>query len=561
MTHVITQSCCNDASCVAVCPVNCIHPTPEEPDYMSAEMLYIDPGTCIDCGACIDVCPVGAISPDFELEDGDVFFQQLNALYYQLPEHQDYDQAPAKPRAKRFTVESAQTLRAAIVGSGPSAMYAAEELLSHRGFDAEVNVFERLPVPWGLARHGVAPDHQATKSVTALFAATARRKGVAMHLNVDIGRDLTLNELLQYHHAVIWAGGAPHDRRLGLEGEDLRGSYAATDFVAWYNGHPYAADRSFDLTAERAVVAGNGNVALDVARILATPVDVLQRTDIAPHSLAALAQSNLSEVVVLGRRGPAQAAFSVPELVGLERNRSFNIAVEMSDFAEQGATDGSALTSQARVKLDLLHRLAASPVDERKRTIRLRFLAAPVAVLGEEAVRGLRVARTRLVPADHGVVAQPTGEQYDLECGLVLRSVGYRGAPAADLPFDEATGVITNDRGRVHAPESGEPLPGRYVTGWIKRGPTGVIGTNKKCSQETVEALVQDYAAGRLTAPPYSQEDLGELIRTKQLEVLDFDDWRRLDKHERELGREQHRVRTKLVTTREILARAQALRR
>ena len=561
MTHVITQNCCNDASCVSVCPVNCIHPTPEEREYLASEILYIDPDTCIDCGACVDVCPVGAISPDFDLPVSDSFFVDLNAAYYADPAHQGYDTTPAKKTRQTLAAAEPGPLRVAVVGSGPSAAYAVEALMSRRGIAVEVTMFERLPAPWGLARYGVAPDHQATKSVTTAFLTTARRKGVQLWLNVEIGTHIELGELLRFHHAVIYAGGAPHDRRMGIPGEDLPGSHAATDFVAWYNGHPDAAHLEFNLNTDRAVIVGNGNVALDVARILATPVDSLAKTDIATHALEALAESKVQEIVVLGRRGPREAAFTTPELFGLTQSDSYTVSVDTTGLPADWARNlGDESVPLDAAKHELLARLAANSSTSAKPVIRLQFLGTPTAVLGDDSVRALRVGRNTLV-FDGGLpAAQPTGEEFEVDCGLVLRSIGYRGSAVPGLPFDPKTSTVPNENGRVVDPASADAGPGMYVAGWIKRGPSGVIGTNKKCSEDTVKALIEDYVAGRLQAPTADAADLEQLVHERQPDVLDLDDWRRIDKYERDLGREKLRVRVKLVSKEELLrvARSEA---
>ncbi|MDX6231409.1 MAG: ferredoxin/flavodoxin---NADP+ reductase [Nocardioidaceae bacterium] len=560
MTFVVTQNCCNDATCVTVCPVNCIHPRPDEPDFATAEMLYIDPDTCIDCGACVDVCPVNAITPDFELTDPDAFYLDLNAQYFIDPSHQEYESAQFRRRVPAFEMDQAETLRVAVVGSGPSAMYAVEELTSNRGLDVEVTIVERLPTPWGLVRFGVAPDHQSTKSVEKLFMSTMRRPGISLNLNVEVGRDVTLDELRAHHHAVIWAGGAASDRRLAIPGEDLPGSLSATDFVGWYNGHPDYADLQPDLSGERAVIVGNGNVALDVARILATPAHDLKSTDIAPHALAALADSNIRQVVVLGRRGPAQAAFTTPELVGLVQHPSFDVTVRPEEIAldpaSQVAVDKPG--SMDEMKLRLLRGLDERPTNERE--ISLRFLGSPVEVLGESHVEGLRVARNDLSLSGDQIVARSTDATYDLECGLLLRSVGYRGTAVDGLPYEERSGTLPHRTGRVIDPATEKAVTGMYVAGWMKRGPSGVIGTNKSDSQETVRSLLDDYAAGRLDAPATEMHAFSALIAERQPAALALDDWKRIDKTERNLGRASGRPRTKLVSVEELVATARAPR-
>src|SRR5271165_1843654 len=323
MPHVITQSCCSDGSCVYACPVNCIHPSPDEPGFATAEMLYIDPVACVDCGACVSACPVGAIAPAAQLAPEQQPFIALNESYYpDRPADQKLPPtsmlAPVIP-APQVRGHHRGPLTVAIVGSGPAAMYAADELLTQHG--VRVNVFEKLPTPYGLVRAGVAPDHQNTKGVTRFFDRVSRHRRFRFYLNVEIGRHLSHADLLAHHHAVLYAVGAPDDRRLDIDGMGLPGTGTATDLVAWINGHPDFSDLPVDLSHERAVIIGNGNVALDVARILTSDPDGLARTDISDHALEVLRGSAVREVVIAARRGPAQSAFTLPELIGLTRTR------------------------------------------------------------------------------------------------------------------------------------------------------------------------------------------------------------------------------------------------
>ncbi|MFD6061329.1 FAD-dependent oxidoreductase [Rhodococcus wratislaviensis] len=557
MPFVITQPCCNDATCVSVCPVNCIHPTPDEPGFGTSEMLYIDPDGCIDCGACVAPCPVDAIVSNFDLTEETERYAQINAQYYADPAHQDYSDTPYAPHKPSIEVSEQGPLRVAVVGSGPAGCYAAEELLTSAGTTVEVHLFERLPTPWGLVRYGVAPDHQGTKSVTDLFTRTARRPGLDFHLNVQVGEHITHEELLAHHHAVIYAVGAPHDRKLGIPGEDLPGSHSATDFVAWYNGHPDFTDRSFDLTSERAVIVGNGNVALDIARILTSDVDQLARTDIADHALEALSRSNITEVVVLGRRGPAQAAFTTPELLGLAAGNNFDVIVAPDDAqldpvtAAKLAADPHSMTG---LKSTIIAELASRPTTDARKRVTLRFLASPAEVLGENRVRGLRIVRNELVSsAGERLEAHATAVTEEIECGLVLKSVGYRGAPIPGLPFDDAHGTLPNDAGRVIDPSTKTPIPGVYTAGWMKRGPSGVIGTNKKCAGETVQALLSDFAAGRLEEPKLDGDALRELIIERQPHALDHTGWEAIDLYERTTAHEYQRPRIKLTDTTTML--------
>jgi ferredoxin--NADP+ reductase len=539
MAYVVTQNCCNDATCVAVCPVDCIHPTPAEREYKSTEMLYIDPGSCIDCGACSDVCPVDAIVPgDAVVPDIDRY-RDINAEYFQRNPRTTSPGAHVQPLPLAIAtvgVAEPPVLRVAIVGSGPSAFYAAEELLARRDIAAEVTMFEKLIVAGGLVRFGVAPDHWHTKTVDRVFDRTARRDGFTFHLGVEVGRDVTVDEVLSHHHAVIHASGASGDRRLGVPGEDLPGSHAAREFVAWYNGHPDHAERTFDLGASRAVVVGNGNVALDVARILVSDMSTLHRTDIADHALSALADSRIEEVVVLGRRGPEHAACTTPELLALGSLPGIDVLVDGP------VTAGPDAPTKLRILAEYSRR---EPTPGNKRIV-LRFGTTPREVLGEGRTEALLVA-------DGDTAGR-------IECGLILRAVGYRGLPVAGLPFDESSGTVANVAGRVTVPETARAVPGQYVAGWIKRGATGVIGTNRHCAAETVESLLADHRGGLLAAPTSTAADLTALVRTRRPDSLSGADWRAIDRHERERGREAGRPRIKIVDADTAVAVATAAR-
>ncbi|WP_439032243.1 FAD-dependent oxidoreductase [Gordonia terrae] len=528
MPYVVTQNCCNDATCVAVCPVDCIHPTPAEREYARTEMLYIDPATCIDCGACADVCPVDAIVPgDSDADDVDTYLD-INADYFRRNPREIAPGAHVQPLPSSIAtagVANPPALRVAIVGSGPSAFYAAEELLARRDVAAEVTMFERLPVAGGLVRFGVAPDHWHTKSVDRVFERTARRDGFTFHLGVEVGRDVGLDEVAAHHHAVIHASGASGDRRLGIRGEDLSGSHAAREFVAWYNGHPEHADARFDLSSNRAVVIGNGNVALDVARILVSDVESLRRTDIADHALSVLAGSHIDEVVVLGRRGPEHAACTTPELLALGSLPGIDVIVEGPVPADAGSPP----------KLRLLEEYSRRvPVPGHRRIV-LRFGVTPHEMTGGDRVRSLIVTGTE------------SGEPQEIDCGLVLRAVGYRGLPIDGLPFDPVSATVVNEAGRVVDPATGSPAAGQYVAGWIKRGATGVIGTNRWCAAETVAALLDDHRRGLLPAPSGSGADMTDLVRMRRPDALTGLDWRALDRWERREGRDAGRPRVKIV--------------
>jgi ferredoxin--NADP+ reductase len=552
MTYVITQNCCNDATCVSVCPVNCIHPTPDEPDYATAEMLYIDPEGCIDCGACMDVCPVKAVEPDFDLPEEFVLYEDLNAQYFRDPAHQEYAKTPAPAAERRVEWGGHGTLRVAIVGSGPAASYAAEELLSRRGLAVQVDMFERLTVPWGLVRSGVAPDHQATKATADDFSRTARHKNFRLFLDVEVGEKISHEDLDARYHAVIYAVGAMGDRRLGIPGETLPGSHSATEFVAWYNGHPDYADRAFDLSGERAVIIGNGNVALDVARILLSDLEALRRTDIADHALEQLAHSRIREVVVVGRRGPAQAAFTTPELLGLAGSGACDLQVEPDELAMDEATRQWSNGNEEAMELYKARLISelGSAESTASRRVSLRFLLSPTEITGGQRVESVRLARNQLVLEAGAVVARATDQVEEIACGLLLRSVGYRGVAVPGLPFEDARGVLPNESGRVVRPGSRELVNGVYTAGWVKRGPSGVIGTNKHCAQETVTALLEDWERGSLRAT-LPDHDIIDLVPGH----LDLAGWKAIDDHERAAGRAASRPRVKLVdrhTLREV---------
>ena len=507
MPHVITQSCCSDGSCVYACPVNCIHPSPDEPGFATAEMLYIDPVACVDCGACVSACPVGAIAPDTRLEPKQLPFIELNASFYPKREGKLPPTSKLAPVLEAPYVEprAGGPLTVAIVGSGPAAMYAADELLTQES--VRVNVFERLPTPYGLVRAGVAPDHQSTKRVTKLFDRIAGRRGFRFYLNVEVGSDLTHAELLEHHHAVLYAVGAPNDRRLDIDGMGLPGTATATEVVAWINGHPEYADLPVDLGHERVVIVGNGNVALDVARILTTDPNALARTDISDHALAALRASKVTEVVIAARRGPADSAFTLPELIGLTSTCDVVLDAADHDLVLRDLAEAS--DPLVRNKLEVLSKLGDASAPVTRPRIRLAYHLTPKRVMGEERADSVAFTVTG------------TDEVRTLSAALVLTSIGYRGKPIRGMPFDEAAAVVPNDGGRVIG------APGSYVAGWIKRGPTGFIGTNKSCAAQTVHNLVDDYNRGLLSDPV--GRSLDKLVRSRQPDVIDAAGWKAID--------------------------------
>ena len=448
-----------------------------------------------------------------------------------------------------MTAASAPPFRIAVVGAGPAGFYLAERLLTRA--DVEVDLFDRLPAPYGLVRYGVAPDHEKIRNVTRVFDRTAANPRFRFLGNVEIGRHIPLADLRRWYDQVAFTTGAQTDRRMGIPGEDLSGSHTATEFVAWYNGHPDYHDRVFDLSAERVVVVGVGNVAVDVARILCRAPEELATTDIADHALAALRQSRVREVVMLGRRGPAQAAFTNAEVKELGDLPAADVRVVAAEVATDPEED-----SATRKKIEILEGFARRPPAGKARLLTIRFLVSPVALNDDGAgrVRGVRVARNRLeAAADGSLRAVPTGDQEDIPAGLVFRSVGYRGVAIAGLPFDERGGTVPNRGGRVVAAGTGAPLARLYVAGWIKRGPSGVIGTNKPDAAETGDAMLADLAeGGGGRAAPAAQ--VRERVRALQGECVDWADWLRLQAIEVERGRAQGRPRVKCVSVEEMRA-------
>lgn len=523
MAYVITQNCCKDASCVPVCPVDCIRPAEGGLDSASAEMLYIDPESCIDCGACFEECPVGAIHYEEDLPGELQRFKDLNAAYFERHPLEPVT-VPAAP--SRAQVE-AGSLRVAIVGSGPAACYAAAELIDVDG--VEINLFERLPTPFGLIRAGVAPDHQHTKSVVDIFERAFTNPRFASHFNVEVGRTVNHDELLAHHHAVIYAVGAATSRRLGIDGEDLMGHHAAAEFVGWYNGHPDHAAHQFDLSGERAVIVGNGNVALDVARVLLMDRDALAATDIAQHTLDALADSAIREVVILARRGIEHAAFSAGEFQALGHLDGVDVIVDPADLPDDDEHDDV----ETSFKLAIAREYAQRTSTPGNRRVVFRFGVAPAAIVGAERAEGLEIGSDR------------RGTEV-IETSLILRSIGYRGLPVAGLPYDEDSGTVPSDLGRV--------VPGTYVTGWIKRGPRGVIGTNRLCAEQTVTQLWADFDAGLLRRDVEDRESLDALLATRGAEPLGWSGWRAIDAAERDRGVRAARPRVKFVSVEEMLS-------
>jgi ferredoxin--NADP+ reductase len=452
---------------------------------------------------------------------------------------------------------SERPLRVAVVGSGPAGFYAASALLTAEP-PAEVDMLERLPTPWGLVRLGVAPDHPKLKEVSRAFERTAQRPGFRFFGNVELGRDVRHEDLTRAYDAIVYAVGAQTDRRLGIPGEDLPGSWSATELVAWYNAHPDFQGLPFDLSHERAVVVGAGNVALDVVRMLALTDKELAPTDTTDQAIEAISGSGLRELVLLSRRGPAQASFTTPELKELGELAGADVLVDPAELDLDPASEASLATAtNARRNVEVLRGYAARTPVGKRRSIRLRFCVSPTAILGDDRVEGVEVVQNELVAHDGRITAVATGETETIPCGLVFRSIGYHGIPLPDLPFDPRSGTIPNDGGRI-LDGKGAALPGAYVAGWIKRGPTGVIGTNKKDATETVARLLEDDESGRLRRVDVDGDAIVELLAERGAEPVVYAGWEAIDALERSRGEPLGRPRVKLCSWDELLAAARS---
>lgn len=452
-------------------------------------------------------------------------------------------------------------LRVAIIGSGPSAFYAADHLLKQQAFNVQVDMYDRLPTPFGLVRGGVAPDHQKIKSVTRIFDKVAQNPNFRFYGNVEYGTDITLEDIQQHYHQVLFATGAQTDRKLGIPGEDLEGSHPATEFVAWYNGHPDYHDHTFNLEVESAAVIGVGNVAIDVARILSLSPDELAQTDIADYALEELCRSNIKTVYLLGRRGPAQAAFTNPEIKEVGELEDADVIVPLDEAtldplsrAELEANPDRGTQTKVEIIQEYAHR---QPGGKPKKLV-IRFLVSPVEILGDEHghVRAVKLVKNKLYATEAGTLRpQATDEYEEIPVGLVFRSVGYRGVPLPGVPFNDKWGVVWNQQGRVIDPATNEPVVGMYTAGWIKRGPSGVIGTNKPDSVETVNAMLADASEDRTFKPSAPNRDAAEqLVREHQPRYVSYADWQRLDALEQQRGKEQNRPRVKFTSIDDMLA-------
>jgi ferredoxin--NADP+ reductase len=450
-------------------------------------------------------------------------------------------------------------LRVAIIGSGPAGFYTVSNFFKHKDLAVELDMFDRLLTPFGLVRAGVAPDHQKDKSVMRAYDKSATNPNFRFFGNVEYGTHIKLADLTAHYHQIIFTTGAPVDRNLDIPGEDLIGSHSATEFVAWYNGHPDFANLDFDLSQESVAIVGMGNVAMDVARILSKTPEELRETDMADYALEALRASKVKQVYLLGRRGPAQAAFTPPEIK------------EMGELLD---SDVTVLADEALVDVHSLQYLEANPDKNaekniayitdyaaRERTgksnlLTVRFLVSPVELLGEDGrVRAVKLVKNEAYLSDDGSVRpRATDVIEELPAGLVFRSVGYKGVPLPEVPFHESWGTIDNDKGRVQTGD-GEQVTGLYTAGWIKRGPTGVIGTNKTDAQETVQCMVDDLAAGKILQPAdASRGAIDTLVRERQSEAISYEDWKRIDAREIENGEAQNRPRVKFTNVADMLA-------
>jgi ferredoxin--NADP+ reductase len=460
---------------------------------------------------------------------------------------------------------AAHPLRVAIIGSGPSAFYAAEALLKQADRVVEIDMFERLPTPHGLVRGGVAPDHPKIKSVSKVYDKIAASPNFRFYGHVDFGKDITHDDLLKHYHQIIYAVGAQTDRRMGIPGEDLLGSHPATEFVGWYNAHPDYRDLQFDLTQTHVAVVGNGNVAMDVARILASTREELATTDIADYALEALANSRVTDIYVLGRRGPAQAAFTNPEIkeLGLLKNAEVVVLpqdAELDPLSTEDMLKNDDRTTEQNVQT-LMRYSIQQPQGKRVR-IHMRFLVSPVELIGTDRVEAIKLVKNELYRADDGSLRpRPTDETEVIPVGLVFRSIGYKGVALPGVPFDARSGVIPNAAGRVLNPEQHQTVKGEYVVGWIKRGPSGIIGTNKPDSVATVKAMLEDLDDGNTLTPEQPTRGAVEaLLAERGIETVSYQDWLLLDQHEQALGQAEGRPRRKLSRVDEMLATLRQLK-
>lgn len=449
-------------------------------------------------------------------------------------------------------------LRVAIIGSGPAGFYTVSNFLKHTDVTVELDMFDRLPTPFGLVRAGVAPDHQKYKTVTRAYDKSASQENYRFYGNVEYGTDLSLDDLKAHYHQIIFCSGAPGDRNLNVPGEDLDGSYSATDFVAWYNGHPDYVDYKFNLDAENVAVVGVGNVAIDVARILLKTDNELASTDMADYALAALRESKVKTVYVLGRRGPAQAAFTPPEIKEMGELEDADVTVPAAEAELDQASRAAAEADKNIAKnVAVIESFADQESTGKSKQLVIRFLVSPTELIGENGkVTGIKIVKNKAVIGEDGSVkAQATDQEEVIPVGMVFRSVGYRGAPLPEVPFNDSWGTIANECGRIVESDSGEPVTGLYTAGWIKRGPTGVIGTNKTCAQETVNMMVEDLKAGKILDPENPGIDAAaSLIQAKAPNAISYADWKVIDEIETSRGEAEGRPRVKFTSREAVLA-------
>lgn len=449
-------------------------------------------------------------------------------------------------------------LRVAVVGTGPAGMYCVEHLLTELGGQVEIDLFERLPTPWGLVRSAVAPDHLVKKKIIdTCFARLFNHKNVRFFGNVEVGKHVQPDELAAWYDGVIYASGADNDTRMHIPGEDLPGCVGARDFVHWYNGHPDFSNVEFNLSHERALIVGNGNVALDVARILTLDTDELVKSDMPEYAIEALRNSAIEEIVILGRRGHLQAAYHRPELEEFEHLEGVEVVVEGEELLSEDDPQYAELDWTNRKKLDTLHRLVGRKVEHPRKRIVLYFLASPTEVRGTDKAEQLQIVRNELVSDGEGKLsARPTGETLSLEAGLIMRAIGFRARPFPGLPFDSDRSVMRNQSGRVTdmAADNGDErvVPGVYVTGWLKRGPRGLIGTNKMCASETVACMLDDFSNSSIPSADLNADEVLDIIKQRQPQLVQREQWWAIDSFERQSGGDT-RPRIKLTSHAELL--------
>jgi ferredoxin/flavodoxin---NADP+ reductase len=490
VTHVIRSHCFADTRCVAACPVDSIHPAPGEPGFGQTGMLYIDPSTCIDCGACADVCPVDAISADHDLPVAELPFLDLGR---EFAARQPQLVGPPKRRTQievpvvttSFLTRS--HVRIAVVGSGASGLYTAEYLLADKRANVELHLIERLDRIGGLARYGVAPDHGATRGVVRHFESILKDPRIVLRLGTEVGQNgVRHEELCREYDAVVYAVGASQDRELTIPGSGLPGLWGAAHVARWYNGHPSTATESVELCDAHAVVIGNGNVGLDVARMLLSSPETVSSLEVPPEVGTSLSKSKIRHVTVVGRSGPERASFSYKELLGLTSHGDFSVQVDQNELPQEES--GKKYDFEVQKKLNLLRRHSLVADDPgRARRLELRFGWSPRRLVGATRVEGIFFERTS---NDHAP------RTLELGASLVVSAIGMTGTMLEGVPFDRKTGRLPVRKGRVIDPESATPVPKTYATGWIASGASGTIGRNRKGAYEVAESLIEDIAAG-----------------------------------------------------------------